>query len=213
MSELEVHATLTNTSGLPRGVANHGIVTPEQYSDLLAKSKVRIHGHRVKESQTTRRQTKLNRRTTKTFTTPGLGSAWLLKRSAKSLCARATAELSCESGFPAQMEERPSRFVPCQSDITLLKLDFVVAGAGRSWVPAGEHGSAGGPGTRLRLPQPQVHRQRNPHPANSQQTHEQKGALLKAIASSKIQPTILREETLANNEQTANTQELHCLTG
>ena len=40
MSEFEVHSTLVNTSGLPSGVINHGIVTPQQYQDLLAKTKV-----------------------------------------------------------------------------------------------------------------------------------------------------------------------------
>ena len=38
MDEFEVHSTLVNTSG----VINQGIVTPQQYADLLAQSKVRI---------------------------------------------------------------------------------------------------------------------------------------------------------------------------
>ena len=42
MDEFEVHNTIVNTSGLPPGVINHGIVTPQQYADLLAQSKVRI---------------------------------------------------------------------------------------------------------------------------------------------------------------------------
>ena len=42
MEEFEVHSTLVNTSGLPSGVINHGIVTPQQYASLLAQSKVRM---------------------------------------------------------------------------------------------------------------------------------------------------------------------------
>ena len=42
MDEFEVNSTLVNTSGLPPGVINHGIVTPQQYTKLLAQSKVRM---------------------------------------------------------------------------------------------------------------------------------------------------------------------------
>ena len=42
MDEFEVHSTLANTSGLPTGVINHGIITPEQYAKLLSRSQVGI---------------------------------------------------------------------------------------------------------------------------------------------------------------------------
>ena len=164
MARFEVHSTLANTTGLPTGIVNHGIISSQEYEDLLSRSKASLYIFRLKKiaSATTILFSFIfHILDTKSNFKVEINSSWVKR--------------TCVS-WP---EKRESFSGVVRS-----------SGVGGSWASDGEYRCCWGNSARVHLPQRKVHWKSNPRSATKWQTYKQKGTRKQPVIWSFCHPQL-----------------------